>query len=802
LYTSIYYNKDRKKAIIFDDEKGKIEYDYKPYSWKLTDKESEWKTIYGNPVVKTFKYSGTNFEIDVSPIQRILVDNYYESDEPAKNNIAFFDIEVSSVGGYAKVEDADKEIYSAVVYFNGKYYVFISTKQVITFTKENVVMLNYKSEEKMLKEFCRFLNEKNITILSSWNGDRYDIPYLVNRMYNIGVDFCELSPIKVVETGFNGFKQIGCRNHLDYMLLYKKFCLNDRESFKLDAIGELELGLKKVEHSGIDDLYENDINKFIEYNLRDVEILVELEKKLDYINLTISLCHESHIPYEWIYQQSRLIEGAFFTYFKRNKIVAINRHEKKEEEKIEGAYVKDPIKGRYKKIIDLDFTSLYPNVVRTLNLSNETKIGRVSNWKKYIQDFYYEKNLDRMIEFTYIDRLTRKIEILNITLERFINKVKKEKWSVSALGVVCRTDEVGFLSKIITDWFDKRVEFQKLKKESKNDDDKKKYHIKQYAKKIEMNSLYGAIAMSSFRFYDRDLAESVTVSSQYLIKFSEKVVNKYFKKEVVVAGDTDSLFIVLDDIADTVEEIREQTNFIQKYANDKLKYICLKLFNVSDNKYLSLKQELIGSIGFWAGKKMYAIRLIEKEGKPCNEIETKGMASVKSSFPKSMKILLKEIIVDILDERDKDYIDKKIFQFNKDKNKVDILDLGVNTGVKELEKYYDAKIRYKKGSPMHCKSALNYNYFLEKNNLEFKYRMIQNGDKIKCFYLKSNPYYFSEMALNNEDISEEVKAFIEKHIDRDKIVKSVLHEKIKVFYEDVLGWNFPDFTQNLNTEYF
>lgn len=722
--------------------------------------------------------------------------------------IGYFDIEVSSVGGYPLVDEGDKEIYSIVIYVNGVYHLFINYSGKITFNRDDIKIHKFDSERKMLNSYMDFVNDNKITILTTWNGDNFDCPYLVNRMKRINLNYKKLSPIGVVEAdknrfGEEGFVHFACRSHLDYLHLYKKFCINDRESFKLDNIGELELNLPKVEYDGsLDKLYQEDINRFCEYNFRDVEILVGLEKKLDYINLAITLCHEAHIPYSWIFSQSKLIEGAIFTYFRRNKLVSINRPEYKEEPKIEGAYVKEPIAGRYKNIIDLDFTSLYPNAIRTLNLSIETKVGRVKDWKKFIQDFYRKQNLDRMIEFKYIDKLTREEKIFNITLEKFINKVQKENWTVSGLGVVCRTDEIGFLSKIITDWFDKRVHFQKLKKESKNEHKDKQYHTRQYTKKIEMNSLYGAIAMSSFRFYDRDLAESVTVSSQYLTKYSEKNVNKYFKKDVVIAGDTDSLFICLDGIAKDIDEIKKYADIIQKYTNDKLKELCKNLFNVPDNKYLSLKQELIGSVGFWSGKKKYALRLIEKEGKPCDELEVKGLDTIKSSFPKSMKLLLKEIVNDILDERDKEYMDEKIFKFNRYKDTVDVLDLGVNTGVRNLDKYYDSKIRYKKGSPVQCKASLNYNEFLIKNDLDRKYRLIQDGDKVKYFYLKQNDYLFSEIALNNEELCKEVKLFIEENIDRDKIVASALHNKLKVFYEDVLNWDFPDFTQNLNKTYF
>lgn len=804
MYNSIHFNKETKVLSILDDEKGLIQKKYKPYYWKPCN-QSIYKTIYGQTVEKVHSFSKDHYENDIHPILRTLVDLYYATDDNAKNNIIFFDIETSAVGGFPNIETGDKEIYSICCSLNNEYHIFLYYDGSEKIDVNGINLRIYDDERKMLLGFMEWLNEVNCTVMTSWNGDRFDLPYLLNRMETLNVDSSILSPIGIIETKENGFVSIGCRNHLDYMELYKKFCINDRQSYSLDYICEYELGEKKLEHDGIDKMYQYDINKFIRYNVRDVKLITKLEEKLNYLDIAITLSHEAHVPYEWVFSQSRIIEGSIFTYFKRNKIVAPNRPEQKETTQIDGAYVKDPKPGLYRNIIDLDYTSLYPNIIRTLNLSPETKIGKVSNWKKYIKSFYdYNRGCeidDFRVDFYYED----KKKTFSVSFFDFCKKLKTNNWSISCLGVVSRTDKIGFISDIITMWFDDRVKFRKLKEKStdkKNYEDEKRYDIKQYTKKIEMNSFYGALAMPSFRFYDRDIAESVTVTGQYLTKSAEKIINKKLNSERVFYCDTDSTYITLEGLVITTDEIKEIAKELQDHVNDKIGDTVKYLLNVSENKYLSLKQEIISETGIWLAKKKYVQKIIDQEGYiPKDPIGIKGIDIIKSSFPICMKNFLKEIVIDMLDEKPTDYIDEKLYEFNMNKDDIPIEEIGINTGVKNLSKYYDSKIGHIKGTPVHCKAALNYNMMLKKKKLEKKYKSIDSGDKIKYYYLKNNPENISEIALNNNDHCKEVSKFIEQYIDRDKIFKSVLENKVASFYK-ALNWKFPDFTQNVNRDYF
>ena len=812
MYQSIHFDKETKEITIFDDSSGYLNFKYKPYYWKKISNESSFHSIYGDPVQQVYRYSKEYFENDIHPILRTLVDKYYKTDDISVNNIGYFDIEVSSIGGFPIVEEGDKEILSITIGFNKKKYIFLKYDYVPDIDIDDVILYVFKTEEELFDAFCNFLNEKEITILTSWNGDRFDVPYLINRMDTIGFDYKKLSPIKIIEKKENGFYIIACRSHLDFMELYKKYCINDRVSYSLDAIGELELGIGKVKHEGLDKLYKEDILGFIHYAVRDVVIMEKLEDKLNYLSIAITLAHEAHIPYEWIYSQSKIIEGSIFTYLKRNNLVAINRPETKEQKPIRGAYVKEPISGLHKSIIDLDFTSLYPNIIRTLNISPEKKIGRVLDWEDdCLKDFYNYKQgneyEDKEIVFVYDNLKEGRKKEFNVSLLEFIEKLRKRNWAISCTGIVFDKNELGFIPKIITEWFDNRIHFQKLKDKHKAEGKEElveQYDIKQYVKKIEMNSFYGALAMPSFRFYDRENAESVTVTSQYFTKFTEKNINKHYDKKRAIYCDTDSVFVSLDGLVKNIDDIKKETNELQKHVNDKLEGACKNFLGIKENNYLELKQELIAKSGIFIAKKKYALLLVEIKGhKPTEdeELEIKGIDVIKSSFPIAMKFLLKDIIKDILDDKCKDDIDEKLFEFNKGKNEIDILDFGINTGVKNLGKYYDEKVKYKKGTPVHCKAALNYNLFLERNNLSKIYKPIKSGDKIKYFYLKNNDEEFKEFALSGEDYCEIAHDLVKEYIDRDKIMKSVLSNKVKRFY-DALNWQFPDFTQNINQEYF
>lgn len=791
---------------LFHDNSEIETFKYEPTFYELDETNtSALKTIFGKSVRKTKKFSKSAYEIDLDPRLRTLVDRFYNTSEVAKNNICYLDIEVDTTDGKPTVAFANNKITCIGTYLNDRYIIFLlcDSKKEIKYNRSDVVIKRFTDESEMLLAFTKYLKVAHVSIITDYNGDYFDIPYIVNRMSRLGLKYKLLSPIQEVEIKENGFVSIAGISHLDFLTLYKKYCINDRSSYKLDAIANIELGIGKVQHSGLDNLYEYNIDKFIEYNVRDIELVRKLEDKLRYIQIAIYLAHKVHIPYEWIFSQSKIIEGGFFTFFKKNGLVSINKPERVEqsEEKIEGAYVKDPHPGIYKKVMDLDFTSLYPNIIRTLNVSPEKKVGKIMNWKKFLPAFYTSKiEPEQSVTMVSTKGVTKEI---NLTKLRTI--LEKNNVSIAGNGVMYKLDGYGFIPQIVSEWFAERVEFKNKKFIAKKQNDTAEaimYDIMQYVMKILMNTLYGVLALPSFRYYDRDMAESITLTGQNLIKQSEKNVNRYTGYESVVYGDTDSLFITLDGYRED-EDIKQICSDIQNYVNKRLEIVCKKMLNVNENKYLSLKQEIIASSFFILSKKHYALWCIDEEGmkpKEGSELKVKGIEMVKSSFPKSMQELFSDILKDILQFKTKDVLDQKIKQFYADSEKVSVLDMAITTGIKGLEKYQSNSTTYIKGTPAHVKAALNYNQYLKLNNLVDTHNLIQSGDKIKYIHLTKNPYEFKTMAFLESEISPEIDKFLNQYVDRNAIMESVLENKIKTFY-DTLGWSLPN-TEYVDESYF
>lgn len=859
MYTNCYYHYPTNTIYLFDDEKGITANTYKSYCWRETEDPTDYKTIFGIPVEKTVvnetareNKNGKYYEVDVSPELRILVDEYFDKEELPKNRIMVIDIEVSSVGGFADQEIADKQITAITVEMipENKKYVFVNDRKG-KFTLKSTDDIKYivcGNEKSLLTRFMLFYDKvAKPTVITGWNSFAFDIPYLYRRIKSkLGKKWADmLSPVGIVEETvinfslkqelYNGYKIAGV-SQLDYMILYKKYSINDRPMYNLDFISNEELKKGKVKYDGsLDDLYENDINKYIEYNVNDVDLVKELEEKLHYIEIAIGMCHKGCITYDSVFHQSKIIEGAFLTYFKHNKIVATNKGEH-EREHFAGAFVKDPQPGRHKWVYSCDLTSLYPSIIRTLNISPETKFGKIIKTNPISGDVTIE---------------TAKGDIREIPEVKFEELMKKGNLRKSSSGVLYRSDKKGFIPTIIEKWFNERKEYKKLNKKLKDEGQTelaKQYDIKQYVTKILLNSVYGVLGLSSFRFYDKDNALSVTSTGQEIIKYSETMINKAYTvlgaeagKDYMIYGDTDSVYVsalpLLDgkDIDDNsmFYATRVVANTITKLLNIELERFTKEHLN-SDEGYLSFNQEAICYSALWSKKKKYAMYVLEKEGfvedvsgktipsgfkMPIPSIETlkhlkdwlngdvsgvgsygirfsqikpklkvKGLDTVKSDFPNYFKEILKDILIDILSYKEHGEIHDKIVKFRNDIDNQSVLDIAIPKGVKDIDKYYNEKHKsHTKGAPIHVKSAINYNNFIEKYNLLGTYRKILSGEKVKFVHLKKNEFDFDTIAFKDDIIPKELLIFVEKYIDRKSIFQSVLFNKLQDFWQ-ILGW--------------
>jgi len=811
---------------LWDDIDGYRKFKYQKYGYKKNI-NGNYKTIFGDKVKKVSWWTkndldqGLIFESDVNISTRVLVDLYYENETPSeKHNIVFFDIEVESSKGLPNVTVADNEITAISLYnkSSDEYIVYILDKDnIITNSiNNNEEIIPFSNEKELLLSFLIKFREINPTILTGWNIDFFDIPYLYNRLKNVfGDRYADaLSPINIVKYNPKTNKYIIAGiSSLDYIELYKNFVFKEQSSYTLDNICKIELNKGKVVYDGsLNDLIKNDINKFIEYSLTDTKLVSELDLKLNFIELTIGICNKSHVSLEDIYFSSRWIEGAILSYMKKLNLIVPNRkqYDEQDEHNFTGAYVKDPIVGLYNWIYDLDMTSMYPNIVITLNISPETKIGKIMNWNP----IDYMSNNNNSYDIIISDKMINGISKLKIKEILDVNG-----YAVSLNGIIYKQDEKGIIPLIIDEWYKEKDNYDALMKQYGNKGDKEKskyYKQRRTISKTMLNSIYGVLALPSFRFFDIDNASAVTNTGVELIKYVERTSNWYYNKKLNTVNkdyclycDTDSAFLPALPLinqkwnteSELIDLIINTVKNIQDFLNDSFSIFSKNYLNVDKHRF-HIKQEIIAKSGLWTSKKRYALWIINESGISKNYIDYKGLDVIRSSFPVSFKALLTEVLTDILNGVSENILTNKIVDFHKNIKNLSMLDVGVPTSVKNITKFgtNDTLIsknfgNWIKGTPVHVKSAICYNELISYYNLQNKYPMILNGEKIKWVYLKQNSFGMESLALRGYNDPVEILNFMEKYIDKNKMFDKILSGKLEDFYS-AMKWNFPNFTIN------
>jgi DNA polymerase elongation subunit (family B) len=627
------------------------------------------------------------------------------------------------------------------------------------------------------------------------------------------------------------------------MNLFKKFITKQEPSYALGNIGEKYVKLGKIDYKGsLDKLFREDINTFIEYNIRDVEIIVELEKSLKFIDLTVTIAHLCHTTYESIYYSTVLNDGAILTYLKRKGIVSPNKpttynpglREIKEE--YAGGYLKDPVPGLYEWVIDLDFTSLYPSIIRSLNMGIETLVGRVVNRDKFDNQWSLRelKAMDpnKMIEIEKVKK-DRKLVRSEVRVQDIINLIEEGDLLISAPGVIFRKDKSSVVCEILADWFAKRQEYKKLmKKAYKVDNDPvmgEFYNKRQHAYKIKLNDVYGVFAINGWRYTDghKFISKAITLTGQRLLQESITNMNNYLNNELgnetpvdyIVTSDTDSLFIQCKDLLkarhpdidfsnqeDVIKKILVIATELQAMANKFIGDFARDSFNLGENTqhYFELKQEVVLDRGYFAGKRRYAQHIVNKEGVPVDELDMKGLDLMKSNFPPLFKKFGEHIINEIMFGKSKTDIDKQILDFRNEIRTIGWKHILKPTGLKKMSEYLAgppgageifSKLALK--CPINTKAAIYTNDILRFKKLDKKYPTFQIGDKIYLVYLKDNPYRIDAIALNGYNDAPELLEFAEKYINRDGLFDSVMKNKLESLYSD-LGWGAVVLNPNIN----
>ena len=819
MYQNIYYDIRKQQVHIWDDEKGYFVIPYKRYAY-VKDRGGTHTSLYGDRLRKVYKFDADTpnlFESDVPPETRTLVDQYGSSEELSINhNIMIIDIEVEVTDGFPMPEDADNKVTSIATHDSNSdtYYAFVLDEENRLNIKsdKNIVIKRFENEYELLQSFMVEYLKWKPTIITGWNIDTFDMPYLYNRMCKVvGKNVADMiSPIQKVQWNKHRKRYlIAGVSCLDYLGLYKLFTYTQLSSYRLDAVAEHELGENKIEYTGtLNDLYENDIDKFVEYNIHDVRLVKRMHDKLDFIDMARGVCHVGHVPYEDVYFSSRYLEGAILVYLKNLGVVAPNkppRVEKRDDNKFAGAYVQSPQRGKHDWVFDLDITSMYPSVIMSLNISPETKIGKLEGW-----------NAEEFIKgtkktYTLISNGREKGKLTETELKDFF---ENSKVSVSSNGVLYRSDKQGLIPALLAKWFDTRVEYRKLMKKFGDEGDNEKYTYfksRQLIQKVVLNSLYGVLGLPVFRFYDLDNAEATTLTGQELIKFTKKIGNFFYNKELGTSKDyciyidTDSVFYSAlplvkkrfpnKEFTETrmSKVILDVADEMQTYLNKSYDYFAKKFLNLDKHRF-EIKQELIAKSRLFIVKKRYGMKIINDNGVKVNKLHVKGLDLVRSNFPKAMGKLLKDVLEDILANVPKDKIDERIINFKESMKLVDFDKIAMPTGVKNLKKYSDGKsgqfTKFAKGAPAHVKAALTYNDLLDYFKISDRYEKINNSEKIRWVYLKQNELGLSSCGYKGYEDPPEIIDFVKSNIDYKKMYSQMLEKKIMMFY-DTLVWGEP-----------
>lgn len=813
---------------------------YRPTLYVPSKKPSTHKTLKGDFVepfgagdIKESKdflkrYEGVdNFDIfGMTKFEYAFIADSFPGDidfDQSLISISPLDIEVASENGYALPDDPREEVTAITMMINDIYHTFGCGEYPAS--DRNDIKHQYhkcKNEIDLLQNFLDLWTHNYPDIVTGWNVNGYDIPYLINRITRIlgEREAMRLSPWGRITNRkvfmFNKeqtFYEIFGIGILDYIDLYKKFAKkgNQRESYKLNDIANIEIGEKKIsydEFASLQDLYKNNYPKFIEYNVHDTVLISKLDNKLGLLALALTLAYNAKCNFEDVFRQTRMWDTIIYNNLKEKNIVIPQIKQTIKNKAYAGAFVKEPKTGFYHWIVSFDLTSLYPHLIMQYNLSPEMLI-EPEQYTKEMKDFLAQ---DISVE----SLLTRKVDTSALQIIGA---------TVTPNRQLFRTDQgQGFLAEIMEKMFTKRqvaknkmLDLKKTYETLKDGSDKteitkqiSKYENLQESLKICLNSAYGSIGNEFFRFYDVRIAEAVTLAGQLSAKWIEQEINKYMNNllktvsvDYVIASDTDSIYLNMESLVnavypsspnpvdpvkviDLIDKICKSK--IQPFINDRYDELA-KYTNAYAQKML-MKREILADKGIWTGKKHYILNVYDKEGvryaKP--KLEIKGIESVKSSTPMACRKMIEETIKIIMNGTEDDVI-TAIDTFREEFNKLPPEDIAFPRGLNGLNLYrglgLDSHTIATKGTPIHVKGALVYNFFLKQLGLEKKYITIVDGDKIKFLNLKEPNPFMSHVIAFSGRIPEEFK--LTPYVDYNTQFEKAYLEPIKAIL-DVIGW--------------
>jgi len=795
-----------------DNKEYKEKINFSPTLYSLTRQQTDFKTLQGQnlkPIIFTSIDAARRFRKDIatqnSPtygLERYHY-QYINKEFPkqvkwSKDLIKIFtlDIECGCENGFPEVDNPIEELLCISVKNQ-------SNKQIITwgvgkFTTDrtDVTYIECKDEKHLIMEFMKFWLKNYPDVITGWNTKFFDLPYLMNRIkLLVGPKVANrMSPWNLITS-----EQIIIRGRtntyytlygiamLDYLDLYKWFIPARQESYRLGFIGEVELGETKRENPyGIfKDFYTKDFQKFVEYNIQDVEIVDALEDKLGLIDLSLTFAYETKVNYNDIFSQVRVWDTLIANHLMKKNICVPPREEHSKDTKYEGAYVKEPKLGMQKWVVSFDINSLYPHIIVQYNISPEKILGVNSSGVSV------NKMLSKKTPLEFL---------------------KDKDACIVPNGAMFKRDSQGFLPEMVEKIYKDRIVYKnrelKAKKLYQKEPTKElskeiaRCHNIQWARKIALNSCYGAIGNQYFRYYDVRQASGITTAGQFIIRFIENKVNDYLNKilkteniDYVIASDTDSIYVCLEPLVKQVcngKSDDEVCDFLAKVCDNKLEPFIAKQFKeLSDytnafKNAMVMAREVIANKGIWVAKKRYMLNVLDEEGVRLSipKLKIMGIEAIKSSTPQVCRGKIKEAIKIIMSKQESD-LHIFIADFKKEFMNMSAEQISFPRSCNNMRKYGSSKDVFIKGTPIHVKGALIYNHQIKEFQLQNKYPYIQEGDKIKFIkLLQANPFKFDVISY----VTQLPKEFnLQEYIDYEIQFEKTFLDPMR-FILNSIGW--------------
>ena len=790
--------------------------DFKPTMFVKSDKPSKYKSMYGESVSpiqfdsnkEAAEFAERYKEVSNFPIYgqtnwnyQFLTEKYPNDIDWDINQIKIFsvDIETTVENGFPDVFNPLEKILLITLQDN-------VTKKIITFgtgaftqtsetSQYDVDYRQCRDEREMLVRFLDWWSVNTPDVLTGWNTDFFDVPYLISRVERVlDDDYIKMfSPFKLVRRNVKkimGREQLTYEiqgvAQLDYLALYKKFTYITRPSYKLDNIAETELGKKKLEN-GFDtfrEFYEKDWNRFVEYNIIDTALVDELEDKMKLIELIITMAYDAKCNFQDVFSPVRTWDSLLYNHLWKQNVV-LPQSENKKSRSIVGAYVQEVEPGEYEWVASFDATSLYPSIIMQYNMSPETLVP------------------GSMMDVTVDGLLEGKHDL---------SALKEKNYSMTANGQCFTNDKLGYMPEIVQKFFDDRQKYKKLMLKAKQDlidtgdekykNDISKYNNFQMARKIQLNSLYGAMANQYFRFYDDRIAEGITMSGQHIIRQTAVGLDKFLNKACGTENetysfysDTDSCYITLKGLVDKYYSKMDKDKLIDvldKIGDDQIEPCIAKSmdelaeYTNAFAKKLVFKREAIADRAIWIAKKRYAMNVYDNEGVRYQtpDLKVMGLEIVRSSTPACVQDSLKEAVRLCLTS-DEATLQEYIKKTRKEFVNLPAEDIAFPRGCNNLHKYTDSANIYAAKTPMQVRGSLLYNFYLKKHKLDQKYEMIKEGDKIKFLYLKE-PNTLKENCISfNTKIPTEFN--IHRYVDYNLMFEKAFLDPMNTIVQ-ALGW--------------